>query len=84
MTMPLRRSGRAFTVRGNDRRRRDGQGALRGRSLCQRRGSPTQPDLDEDYATDRHLLYIACTGARDHLLVTGVALASGFLDDLRS
>jgi superfamily I DNA/RNA helicase len=40
-------------------------------------------DLDEVYATERHLLYVACTRARDYLLVTGVAPASEFLDDLR-
>jgi mRNA-degrading endonuclease RelE of RelBE toxin-antitoxin system len=40
-------------------------------------------DLEEVYATERHLLYVACTRARDHLLVTGVEPASEFLDDLR-
>lgn len=40
-------------------------------------------DLEEVYATERHLLYVACTRARDHLLVTGVAPASEFLDDMR-
>src|SRR5260370_42569390 len=30
-------------------------------------------DLQEVYDTERHLLYVACTRARDHLLVTGVA-----------
>jgi superfamily I DNA/RNA helicase len=39
-------------------------------------------DLKEVYDTERHLLYVACTRARDHLLVTGVAPASEFLDDL--
>ncbi len=39
-------------------------------------------DLDEVYNTERHLLYVACTRARDHLLVTGVDPASEFLDDL--
>jgi ATP-dependent exoDNAse (exonuclease V) beta subunit len=33
-------------------------------------------------ATERHLLYVACTRARDHLLVTGVEPASEFLQDL--
>ena len=41
-------------------------------------------DLQEVYNTERHLLYVACTRARDHLLVTGVAPASEFLDDLRA
>jgi mRNA-degrading endonuclease RelE of RelBE toxin-antitoxin system len=40
-------------------------------------------DLEEIYDTERHLLYVACTRARDHLLVTGVDPASEFLDDLR-
>ena len=39
-------------------------------------------DLQEVYDTERHLLYVACTRARDHLLVTGVDPASEFLDDL--
>lgn len=34
------------------------------------------------YDTERHLLYTACTRARDQLLVTGVDPASGFLQDL--
>ena len=41
-----------------------------------------QGDLEEVYDTERHLLYVACTRARDHLLVTGVAPASEFLKDL--
>ena len=41
-------------------------------------------DLEEVYNTERHLLYVACTRARDHLLVTGVEpRASEFLDELR-
>lgn len=39
-------------------------------------------DLEEVYNTERHLLYVACTRARDHLLVTSVAPGSEFLDDL--
>ena len=38
-------------------------------------------DLQEVYNTERHLLYVACTRARDQLLVTTVAPASEFLDD---
>lgn len=41
-------------------------------------------DLEEVYNTERHLLYVACTRARDHLLITGVHPASEFLDDLRN
>jgi superfamily I DNA/RNA helicase/mRNA-degrading endonuclease RelE of RelBE toxin-antitoxin system len=40
-------------------------------------------DLQEVYDTERHLLYVACTRARDYLLVTSIAPASEFLDDLR-
>jgi superfamily I DNA/RNA helicase len=39
-------------------------------------------DLKEVYDTERHLLYVACTRARDHLLVTGVTPTSEYLDDL--
>jgi superfamily I DNA/RNA helicase len=41
-----------------------------------------EADLKEVYETERHLLYVACTRARDHLLVTAVDPASEFLDDL--
>ncbi len=41
-----------------------------------------EADLEEVYNTERHLLYVACTRARDYLLVTGVKPASEFLDDL--
>jgi superfamily I DNA/RNA helicase len=40
-------------------------------------------DLEEVYNTERHLLYVACTRARDHLFVTSVDPASEFIDDLR-
>lgn len=40
-------------------------------------------DLEDVYNTERHLLYVACTRARDHLLVSGVDPASEFLDDLQ-
>jgi superfamily I DNA/RNA helicase len=40
-------------------------------------------DLQEVYDTERHLLYVACTRARDQLLVTAVLPASEFLDDLK-
>jgi superfamily I DNA/RNA helicase len=39
-------------------------------------------DLQEVYDTERQLLYVACTRARDQLLVTSVEPASEFLDDL--
>ncbi len=39
-------------------------------------------DLAEVYDTERHLLYVACTRARDYLLVTSGDAPSEFLDDL--
>ncbi len=41
-------------------------------------------DLEEVYNTERHLLYVACTRARDRLLITAVDPASEFLGDLES
>jgi ATP-dependent exoDNAse (exonuclease V) beta subunit len=43
-----------------------------------------EADLEEVYCTERHLLYVACTRARDQLLVTGVSPGSEFLDDLNT
>jgi superfamily I DNA/RNA helicase len=43
-----------------------------------------EADLEEIYDTERNLLYVACTRARDELLVTSVEPASEFLDDLRA
>jgi superfamily I DNA/RNA helicase len=40
--------------------------------------------LQEVYDTERHLLYVACTRARDHLLVTSVEPASEFVDDMQT
>ena len=40
-------------------------------------------DLEEVYNTERHLLYVACTRARDQLLVCGVAPVSEFVGDLQ-
>jgi hypothetical protein len=41
-------------------------------------------DLQEIYETERHLLYVACTRARDYLLITAVKPASEFLDDMKA
>jgi len=41
-----------------------------------------ESDLEETYNTERHLLYVACTRARENLLVTSMSPASEFLDDL--
>lgn len=43
-----------------------------------------EADLEEVYNTERHLLYVACTRARDFLLVSGVAPVSEFVGDLKS
>jgi hypothetical protein len=39
-------------------------------------------ELDNTYETERCLLYVACTQAREHLLLTGVTLTSVYLADL--
>lgn len=49
-----------------------------------RRSRLQDADLLEVYDTERHLLSVACTRARDHLLVTSVEPASEFLDDLKA
>ena len=41
-----------------------------------------ETELDEVYETERHLFYVACTRARDRLLVSGVLPASEFFADL--
>jgi hypothetical protein len=41
-----------------------------------------ESDLEEVYATERHLLYVAVTRARDRLLVSSAGHGSEFLDDL--
>jgi superfamily I DNA/RNA helicase len=41
-------------------------------------------ELEALYETERHLLYVACTRARDFLYVTGVEPASEFLDDMKA
>ena len=38
-----------------------------------------ESELDEVFETERHLFYVACTRARDWLLVSGVTPASQFL-----
>jgi hypothetical protein len=39
---------------------------------------------EQDLMVRRHLPYVACTRARDHLPVTTVDAASEFLDDFRN
>lgn len=43
-----------------------------------------EADLKEVYDTERHLLYVACTRARDRLLVTSTEPPSEFVADLRA
>lgn len=40
-----------------------------------------ESDLEEVYKTERHLLYVACTRARDVLVITGIDPESEFLGD---
>ena len=41
-----------------------------------------EAELDDIYETERRLLYVACTRAREHLLLTGVTPSSEYLNDL--
>lgn len=43
-----------------------------------------EAELDDIYETERRLLYVACTRAREHLLLTGVAPTSEYLADFTS
>lgn len=45
-------------------------------------GAADASDLADIYNTERHLLYVACTRARERLWVSGVDPVSEFLDDL--
>ena len=40
-----------------------------------------EDELDEVYETERHLFYVACTRARDRLLISGVKPESEFFED---
>lgn len=42
-----------------------------------------ETELDEVYETERHLFYVACTRARDRLVVSGVRPGSEFFADIR-
>lgn len=42
----------------------------------------TQSDLEEVWQTERQLLYVAATRAREHLLLSGTAPVSEYFDDL--
>jgi superfamily I DNA/RNA helicase len=41
-------------------------------------------ELDEVYATERQLLYVAATRARDRLMISGVGPVSEFLADMQA
>ncbi len=43
-----------------------------------------EAELDDIYETERRLLYVACTRAREHLLLTGVMPTSEYLADFAS
>jgi hypothetical protein len=43
-----------------------------------------EAELDDIYETERRLLYVACTRAREHLLLTGVTPTSEYLTDFIS
>jgi hypothetical protein len=43
-----------------------------------------EAELDHIYETERRLLYVACTRAREHLLLTGVSPTSEYLADFTS
>lgn len=43
-----------------------------------------EAELDDIYETERRLLYVACTRAREHLLLTGVIPTSEYLADLEA
>jgi hypothetical protein len=45
-------------------------------------GVADETELDDVYETERHLLYVACTRARDRVMITGVQPVSEFLTDL--
>ena len=45
-------------------------------------GAAEESELDELFDSERHLLYVACTRARDHVAITGLEPGSEFLADL--
>ena len=42
-----------------------------------------EDELDEVFETERHLFYVACTRARDRLMISGVEPVSEFIEDFR-
>jgi superfamily I DNA/RNA helicase len=43
-----------------------------------------ESELDDVYETERHLFYVACTRARDRLLISAVQPVSEFIQDLQA
>lgn len=43
-----------------------------------------ETELDDVYETERHLFYVACTRARDRLLISAVRPASEYIQDIQS
>lgn len=43
-----------------------------------------EAELDDIYETERRLLYVACTRAREHLLLTGIAPVSEYIADFKA
>ena len=41
-----------------------------------------EAEMDDIFETERRLLYVACTRARDRLMVSGIEPASEYLADL--
>jgi ATP-dependent exoDNAse (exonuclease V) beta subunit len=41
-----------------------------------------EPELNEIFDSERHLLYVACTRARDHVATTGLEPGSEFIGDV--
>ena len=44
-------------------------------------GAAEESELDEIFDSERHLLYVACTRAKDHVAITGLEPGSEFLAD---
>jgi type III restriction enzyme len=65
----------------------DAEGALTGddkREAADVADAADEAELDDIYETERRLLYVACTRAREHLLLTGVTPTSEYLADFTS
>jgi superfamily I DNA/RNA helicase len=43
-----------------------------------------ETELDDVYETERHLFYVACTRARDRLLISAVRPGSEFIQDIQA